>query len=91
MALVATSGFETLATLAPEIILIAALSGIIGLGLGDTLYMYEMKSIGVSTAVPLAATYPPFQFIVGVSARRARLSAGYRWHNGDLTWHLASK
>lgn len=41
-------------------------SGIIGLGVGDTLYMVALKSIGVSRAVPLASTYPLFSLVWAV-------------------------
>jgi drug/metabolite transporter (DMT)-like permease len=47
-----------LAALPSWVLAIVVLSGIIGLGIGDTLYMYGLKSLGVSRAVPLAATYP---------------------------------
>jgi drug/metabolite transporter (DMT)-like permease len=63
LALFAIGGFSTLAMLPPEILAIVALSGIIGLGLGDTLYMFGLKSVGVSRAVPLAATYPLFSLL----------------------------
>ncbi len=38
-------------------------SGIIGLVIGDTLYMYGLRLVGVSRAVPLAATYPLFSLL----------------------------
>ena len=38
-------------------------SGIVGLGIGDTLYMIGLKHLGVSRAVPLAATYPLFSVV----------------------------
>jgi Predicted membrane protein len=38
-------------------------SGVIGLGVGDTLYMYGLKALGVSRAVPLASSYPLFSFL----------------------------
>ena len=63
LALFAIGGFSTLAMLPLEILAIVALSGIIGLGLGDTLYMFGLKSVGVSRAVPLAATYPLFSLL----------------------------
>ncbi len=48
------------------VILVTVTSGIIGLGIGDTLYMVGLKSIGVSRAVPLAASYPLFGLVWGV-------------------------
>ena len=47
-------------------ILATIISGIIGLGLGDTLYMTGLKTIGVSRSVPLASTYPLFGLIWAV-------------------------
>ena len=44
-------------------VIIVIVSGIIGLGIGDTLYMIGLKHVGVSRAVPLAATYPLFSLV----------------------------
>jgi len=44
-------------------IALAALSGIVGLALGDTLYMVSLKNIGVTRAVPITCTYPLFNLI----------------------------
>lgn len=52
-----------LAALPSWIIASIVVSGVIGLGLGDTLYMYGLKTLGVSRAVPLAATYPLFSLL----------------------------
>src|SRR4030067_3368068 len=54
--LVVIGGVDALARLPLEVVVIVAVSGVIGLGVGDTLYMYGLKSVGVSKAVPLAAT-----------------------------------
>ena len=43
--------------------LLVIVSGVIGLAVGDTLYMIGLKYVGVSRAVPLAATYPLFSLI----------------------------
>jgi drug/metabolite transporter (DMT)-like permease len=59
-------GFGILAALPMWIVAAIVLSGIIGLGLGDTLYMYCLKTLGVSRAVPLAATYPLFSLLWAV-------------------------
>ena len=45
---------------------LSALSGLIGLGVGDTLYMMSLKQIGVSTAVPLTCTYPLFSLLLAL-------------------------
>jgi drug/metabolite transporter, DME family len=52
-----------LADLPLWVIALTIISGIIGLGIGDTLYMYGLKSLGVSRAVPLASSYPLFSFL----------------------------
>jgi drug/metabolite transporter (DMT)-like permease len=44
-------------------LVLTVVSGIIGLVIGDTLYMYGLRSVGVSRAVPLAATYPLFTLL----------------------------
>jgi DME family drug/metabolite transporter len=49
--------------LTAETAVLAALSGIVGLSVGDTLYMVSLKLIGVTRAVPITCTYPLFNFI----------------------------
>ena len=61
--LLVSGAWELLLRLPVEILAIAVLSGVVGLGLGDTLYMYALKSVGVARAVPLAATYPLFSLV----------------------------
>jgi DME family drug/metabolite transporter len=53
-------------SLRPDIIALAAASGIIGLGLGDTLYMVSLERIGVARAVPITCTYPLFNLLWAV-------------------------
>ncbi len=53
----------TLAQLPVEAVLLTVVSGLVGLGVGDTLYLYGLKAVGVSRAVPLAATYPLFSLL----------------------------
>jgi DME family drug/metabolite transporter len=55
-----------LASLPLWVVLVTVFSGLIGLGLGDTLYMSGLKTIGVSRAVPLASSYPLFGLIWAV-------------------------
>jgi drug/metabolite transporter (DMT)-like permease len=57
---------DVLLALPTQVIGLTIVSGIIGLGIGDTLYMVGLKSVGVSRAVPLAATYPLFSFLWSV-------------------------
>jgi DME family drug/metabolite transporter len=55
--------FSVLASLSTDILILAGVSGIIGLGIGDTLYMVSLKNIGVSRAVPITCTYPLFTIV----------------------------
>jgi DME family drug/metabolite transporter len=47
-------------------VVLSSLSGLVGLGLGDTLYMVSLKQIGVSRAVPISCTYPLFSLLVAL-------------------------
>ncbi|RLG71812.1 MAG: hypothetical protein DRO11_03640 [Methanobacteriota archaeon] len=42
------------------------LSGLVGLGLGDTLYLFSLKLIGVSKTVPISSTYPLFSLLPAI-------------------------
>jgi len=55
-----------LTTLPLELVLLASASGIIGLGLGDTLYFMSLKWIGVARTVPLTCIYPLFSVLWAV-------------------------
>jgi drug/metabolite transporter (DMT)-like permease len=52
------AGLGVLTNLGLDMSVLAAISGIVGLGLGDTLYMVSLKLIGVARAVPITCTYP---------------------------------
>jgi DME family drug/metabolite transporter len=52
-----------IASLPIEAVAVIVASGVIGLGIGDTLYMIGLNSVGVARAVPLAATYPLFSLV----------------------------
>jgi len=52
-----------LTKLTMTVVVLAAVSGVIGLGLGDTLYMVSLKMIGVARAVPVTCTYPLFNLV----------------------------
>lgn len=60
---IAVAGFGSLSGLRIDIVALAIVSGIIGLGLGDTLYMVSLRLIGVTRAVPITCTYPLFNLI----------------------------
>jgi drug/metabolite transporter (DMT)-like permease len=54
---------------------LAGVSGIVGLGLGDTLYMVSLKLIGVARAVPITCTYPLFNLLLAVFLQRETVNA----------------
>jgi len=49
-----------LATLRMDSLILAILSGVIGLCLGDTMFMLSLELIGVSKTVPIVSAYPMF-------------------------------
>jgi DME family drug/metabolite transporter len=51
------------ASLPSSVVFLAAVSGIVGLGLGDTLYMNSLEILGVARAVPVTCTYPLFSLV----------------------------
>lgn len=59
--------FGVLMGLPAYAVVLACVSGVIGLGLGDTLYMISLKLIGVARAVPITCTYPLFNLLLAVS------------------------
>lgn len=61
--LIVVAGSVGLGNLRLDVAVIAGVSGIIGLGLGDTLYMVSIKLMGVSRAVPITCTYPLFNLL----------------------------
>lgn len=56
--------FEVLKDLPLYAVVLAGGSGLIGLGLGDTLYMVSLRLIGVARAVPISCTYPLFNLLL---------------------------
>ncbi|MEM3579810.1 MAG: DMT family transporter [Candidatus Bathyarchaeia archaeon] len=51
------------AGLPAQVIMLASVSGLIGLGLGDTLYMNSLEILGVARAVPITCIYPLFSLV----------------------------
>ncbi|MEM2178893.1 MAG: EamA family transporter, partial [Candidatus Methanomethylicaceae archaeon] len=49
-------------------------SSLIGLGLGDLIYMYSLDSIGVSRAVPISSIYPLFTILFSFLFFNERIS-----------------
>jgi drug/metabolite transporter, DME family len=63
LVLLGTGRLSALMKLPTESVILTIISGFIGLGIGDTLYMVALKHVGVSRAVPLASTYPLFSVL----------------------------
>ncbi len=63
LVVVAIGRFGVLTGMSWELFVLTAVSGIIGLGVGDTMYLMSLKSIGVSRAVPITCTYPLFSLL----------------------------
>jgi DME family drug/metabolite transporter len=61
--MVAVGLVGVLTKLPMSVVVLASVSGVIGLGLGDTLYMASLKMIGVARAVPVTCTYPLFNLL----------------------------
>jgi drug/metabolite transporter (DMT)-like permease len=61
--LVASGRLSILTGLPSGVIVISAFSGIIGLGVGDTLYLVSLSRIGVARAVPITCVYPLFTLL----------------------------
>lgn len=55
-----------MATMPQNVIVIASVSGVIGLGVGDTLYMMSLRNVGVARAVPVTCIYPLFSLLWAV-------------------------
>lgn len=64
--LVAFGLWGVLASLPLWVVVVTVISGFLGFGVGDTLYMYGLKAIGVSRAVPLVSSYPLFSLVWAV-------------------------
>lgn len=57
---------EVVATMPQNVIAMASVSGVIGLGVGDTLYMMSLRDVGVARAVPITCIYPLFNLLWAV-------------------------
>jgi DME family drug/metabolite transporter len=64
--LVVLSRLGVLTSLPVYAAVLTCVSGIIGLGFGDTLYMISLKLIGVARAVPITCTYPLFSILLAI-------------------------
>ncbi len=61
-----TGKFRVLAAMPVKVLLFGFASGVIGLGLGDTLYMFSLENLGVARAVPITCIYPLFNLLWAV-------------------------
>jgi DME family drug/metabolite transporter len=80
VALVAAVGkLEVLISLPVFLSVIAALCGIIGLVLGDTLYLFALRAVGVARAVPICSIYPLFNVLIAflLMGERITLEVGF--------------
>ncbi len=64
--LAAVGKLQILASLSAYAVVLAGASGVIGLGLGDTVYLVSLKLIGVARAVPITCTYPLFNLLLAI-------------------------
>lgn len=55
--------------------MLTSVSGIIGLGFGDSLYMISLKLIGVARAVPITCTYPLFSVLLGIFLQKETVTS----------------
>jgi DME family drug/metabolite transporter len=62
--LVFTGKLSILTDLPMTTVVLAGSSGIIGLGLGDTVYMASLKMVGIARSVPITCTYPLFNLLL---------------------------
>jgi len=54
---------DVLTSLSWHVVVLAGISGVIGLGLGDTLYLTSLKLLGVARAVSITCVYPLFNVL----------------------------
>jgi drug/metabolite transporter, DME family len=56
--------------------ILLAVSSIIGVAMGDTLYFWSMTKIGASRALPISSTYPLFTWALAVPLLGEKLTVG---------------
>ncbi|MBI2184197.1 MAG: DMT family transporter [Thaumarchaeota archaeon] len=66
LSLLLTGQFSSYLSMPTGAIVLAGLSGLVGMGIGDTFYFLGIRSIGVARAVPLTFTYPLFTTIAAL-------------------------
>lgn len=73
--LVIIGKFGVLTDLSTDAIILVSISGMIGLGLGDTFYMASLHLIGVARSVPITCTYPLFNLLLAVFLQGERITS----------------
>lgn len=74
--LVIIGKFGVLTSLSSHVVGLALISGVIGLGFGDTLYLISLRSIGVARAVPITCIYPLFNLLWAVFLKGEHVTEG---------------
>ncbi|HEX7586790.1 MAG TPA: DMT family transporter [Anaerolineae bacterium] len=59
-------GWDALTQVPATAVILLAVSSIIGVAMGDTLYFWSMTKIGASRALPISSTYPLFTWALAV-------------------------
>jgi len=70
VALGAIGKIGTLADVSQYAVILTSVSGIVGLGIGDTLYMISLKLVGVARAVSITCTYPLFSILLAIFVQK---------------------
>ena len=67
-------GVEAILQMPINATLILAISSVIGIALGDTLYFWSMTKIGAARALPISGTYPLFTWALAVPILGERIT-----------------
>jgi DME family drug/metabolite transporter len=91
---VAVGKIGILVSLPISVSAITILSGVIGLVLGDTLYMFALRAVGIARAVPICYTYPLFNVLIAVVINGERITTFVAFGAVCIvfgTWLISSK
>ncbi|MGE5619902.1 MAG: DMT family transporter [Sphingomonadaceae bacterium] len=73
---VATGRLEAVAHFSPSTVFILVASVLVGMGIGDTLYFYSLRLVGVVRGLILSNAYPVFAAIMAAAFLGERMSVG---------------
>jgi drug/metabolite transporter (DMT)-like permease len=59
-------GMDLLAQTPSSAVIVLSISSIVGIAAGDTFYFWSLNKLGASRALPLAATYPLYTWLIAV-------------------------